>query len=237
MTRPESSLLAAARASSGNLAPASIRAISSRRPSPSSGRTLVRTSVPLASACFSMNRCVSARAATCGAWVTVSTCTFSRQPLEPPPNRVGDGTTDAGVDFVEDQHRRRTAVREHHLQGEEEPAELAARRHLHHRPRERARIGLHMERHEVEAARRDTRLIHLLVDDEFRRPELEVRQLRLDRLAQQPSRPSRARRSAFRADLRYASRSYAASASSFASVASPLCRAAISARYLRQHLA
>src|SRR5690606_4110563 len=69
----DNSLPAAARASSVIRAPASIRAISSRRASPSSGRTCVRTKAPLATSCFSINRCVSARAATCGAWVTVST--------------------------------------------------------------------------------------------------------------------------------------------------------------------
>src|SRR5579871_2745559 len=61
---------AAARASAVISAPASMRAISSRRFSAASIATRVVTRRPLSSASLLISRWWSARAATCGAWVT-----------------------------------------------------------------------------------------------------------------------------------------------------------------------
>src|SRR5581483_4148568 len=66
---------AAARASAVISAPASMRAISSRRVSAASVATRVVTRRPLSSASLVMSRCWSARAATCGACVTAITWT------------------------------------------------------------------------------------------------------------------------------------------------------------------
>ncbi|BAB48892.1 mlr1540 [Mesorhizobium japonicum MAFF 303099] len=73
-----SSLSAAARASSVIVAPASMRAISSCRAGLSISAMPVATRSVLPD--FEIRKCVAARAATCGAWVTDSTCTrFDRR--------------------------------------------------------------------------------------------------------------------------------------------------------------
>ena len=89
-----------------------------------------------------MRKWRSARAATCGAWVTAITWTRSAQPRQPLADGVGDRAADAGVDLVEDQRRGRAAVGEHHLQRQHEAGELAAGGDLHQRPGPGARVGL-----------------------------------------------------------------------------------------------
>ena len=66
------------------------------------------------------------------------------QSRQPSPDGVGDGAADARIDFVEDQHRRRSAIREHDLERQQKPAQLATGGDLHQRSCQRARIGLHM---------------------------------------------------------------------------------------------
>ena len=86
---PASRLAAAARASSVIDAPDSMRAISSARCSGVMVATRVAIlSEPSAAGPLEIRRCVAARAATCGAWVTERTCTvfdrrFSRWPSSP----------------------------------------------------------------------------------------------------------------------------------------------------------
>ena len=52
--------------------------------------------------------------------------TTGAQCLEQAGVGFGHGTANAGIDFVEDQRRRRPLLREHHLQGEQEAGKFAA---------------------------------------------------------------------------------------------------------------
>ena len=99
-----------------------------------------------------MRKWLRAVAATCGAWVTAMTWTLPGEAREALADRVRDRAADAGVDFVEDEGRRRALVRQHHLEGQHEAGQLAARRHLHQRARPGARIGLGPELDALEAA-------------------------------------------------------------------------------------
>ena len=81
---------AAARAAAVTVSPASILAISSRRSRLPSGSTVVAVRAPLAA--LETRKCAAPRAATCGLWVTTSTCTVSatranRSPPTPPSHR------------------------------------------------------------------------------------------------------------------------------------------------------
>ena len=105
----------------------------------------------------------------------------SREPRQALTHRVGDGAANAGVDLVEDQSRRSAALRQSHLDREQEPGKLAARGHLHEGARAGARIGAHEEFRSVVPARRNERVIALKVDAELGPFELERRQFRADR--------------------------------------------------------
>ena len=92
-------------------APASMRAISSRRWSAASALTRVATRLPLSSASLEISRCWLARAATCGAWVTAITWTLparraSRAPMASataPPTPVSiSSNTSVGAEPLSD---------------------------------------------------------------------------------------------------------------------------------------
>ena len=87
-----------------------------------------------APASLAIRKCLSARAATCGAWVTAITCTRSASRASRCADGVRHRAADAGVDLVEDQRRRRAAIGQRHLQRQHEARELAAGRDLHQRP-------------------------------------------------------------------------------------------------------
>ena len=133
---------AAVRASSVISAPASMRAISSRRRSAATSVTLVATRLPRA------ERVLGDEIVPVGARRDLRRMRHRHhlhlrgEAREPLPDRVRDRAADAGVDLVEHQRRRRAAVRQHDLQRQQEARELAARRDLHQRARPRARIGL-----------------------------------------------------------------------------------------------
>src|SRR5664279_2083530 len=88
-----------------------------------------------------------------------------RQPLEPAADGIGNCTADAGVDFIEDQYGRRTSIGEDDLESKKKTRQLAAGSDLHQRARKCARIRLHVKSDLIEAGRRNTGLIALLVDD------------------------------------------------------------------------
>ncbi len=176
---------AAARASSVTTAPASMRAISSRRRTESSGVMLVVTALPPAIVCLATRRWMSARAATCGAWVTVMHLHACRQPRQPHADGVGDGAADGGVDLVEDEGRRRAAIGQRHLQRQQEARQLAARGDLHQRSGLGAGIGAHMEGDIVDARFGGRVRVAGDLDDEGRLLQLERRQFGGDRLFQQ----------------------------------------------------
>ena len=73
------------------------------------------------------------------------------EPGEPHADGIGDGAARAGVDLVEHQCGRRTAVGQHHLERQQEARQLPAGGDLHQRPRPRARVGLHPELHAIDA--------------------------------------------------------------------------------------
>ena len=106
------------------------------------------------------------------------------EPRQPPADRLGDGAAGAGIDLVENQRRRRAAIGERHLQRQQEARQLAARGDLHQRPGLRARIGADMEGDAVEAFRRDARLVGLERHDEARRLQLQRRKLGVHRRLQ-----------------------------------------------------
>src|SRR5690606_9802841 len=95
---------------------------------------------------------------------------------QPPPHGVRHGAADAGVDLIEDEHRRGTTIGQRYLEREQEPAQFAPRSDLAERSRRRAGVGLDVERDLVMAVRRHPTGIHLTLDDESGRSELEVRQ-------------------------------------------------------------
>ncbi len=67
------------------------------------------------------------------------------EPVEPLADRCGDGTADAAIDLVEDQRRSRRAAREHDLEGEHQPRQLAARRDARERAGRCAGVGRDLE--------------------------------------------------------------------------------------------
>ena len=98
------------------------------------------------------------------------------QPRQPRADRIGHRTADAGVDFVEDQRRRRALVGQHDLERQQEARQLAAGGDLHQRPGPRAGIGLDPEFDAVVALR--PRRLRIAVDlrREIGALELERRQ-------------------------------------------------------------
>ena len=128
-----------------------MRAISSRRASAPSGST--RVAVRPRAACFATSRCAAPRAATCGLCVTTSTCTPPRQPRQPVADRRRGRAADVGVHLVEHQRRHRRAGRQHHLQRQHQPRQLAARGDPPQRPQLLSRIGGDQEAHRIGTAR------------------------------------------------------------------------------------
>ena len=152
LTAAPNRLSAAARAASVTVSPASMRAISSRRAAAverfDAGFGAAAPAISLAT-----RRCAAPRAATCGLWVTSSTCTRSRHPRQPLAHRGGGGAADAGIDLVEHQRRHRRAAGQHHLQRQHQPRQFAARGDPRQRPGLLAGIGGDQEAHRVGAAR------------------------------------------------------------------------------------
>ena len=129
-----------------------MRAISSRRPLASSSTTRVAV-VPLApraALAFSTRQCLTARAATCGEWVTTRTCSRAAEPRQPLADRRRGGAADAAIDLVEHQRRHRIGLGQHDLQRQQEARQLAARGDLRQRPRRQAGIGRDLEGDAVE---------------------------------------------------------------------------------------
>ena len=145
-----------------------------------------------------MRKWRSARAATCGACVTASTCTRAAKPGEPQADRIGDRAADAGVDLVEHQRRRRAAVGQHHLQRQQETRQLAARGDLHQRTRPRAGIGLHPELDPVDAVRSGAAGVARRSRWRIRALELERREFRIHRLVERVGGLARAPRDSVR---------------------------------------
>ena len=75
------------------------------------------------------------------------------EPRQPHSDGIGHRAANPGVDFVEHQRRRRTAIGQHDLQRQQEPRQFAAGGDLHQRPRLGARVGLHPELDAVDAVR------------------------------------------------------------------------------------
>ncbi len=111
---------------------------------------------------FSTTTWRSANAATCARWVTHSTwCCAPSTPRRRPDGRPRFAT-DAGVDLVE--HERRRRVGEHEPQREHRPRELAARRGLGQRPGRLARVGGEQEGDDVGAVVGGLARLHLHLD-------------------------------------------------------------------------
>jgi hypothetical protein len=130
----------------GDVAPASMRAISSRRSSSPMHATEVDDLLAASDGPLAIRQCVAARAATCGAWVTESTCTFSASRAavrrwRPPPRRRPRCRSRR-----RHKRRRRTAIGQRHLERQQETRQFAARGDLHHRARPCARVGAHRTR-------------------------------------------------------------------------------------------
>ena len=106
------------------------------------------------------------------------------EPREPHTDGIGDRPAHTGIDFVEDQGRRRATVRQHHFQRQEEARELAAGGDFHHRARPGAGIGLRPEFHPVDAVRPGRGGIGLHLGGEGRAFELERRDLGIDGLVE-----------------------------------------------------
>ena len=104
-----------------------------------------------------------------------------REPRQADADRVGNRPADRRVDLVEDQRRRRAAVGERHLEGEEKAGEFAARGDLHHRPRLAPRIGPDQKGDVVDAGGGSPRRIAAEGHGKLRPFELQRRQLGLDR--------------------------------------------------------
>ncbi len=163
------------------VAPASMRAISSRRSVASSGTTRVATrSVLPDTPSLAMRKWLDARAATCGAWVTAMTWTRPGKAHQPLADGIGDGASDPGVDLVEDERRRGALVGQNDLQREHEPRKLAARGDLHERPRAGTGVRLGPELHAVAAGRIPAFGIRFDFGDEACALELEGRQFGLN---------------------------------------------------------
>ena len=120
-----SRLAAAARAASVTLAPASMRAISSRRSSAASGTT--------ATVARPRRRRLLDPPVMVGARRDLRRMGHHQHlgggadPGEALADRIGGGAADAAVDLVEHQARRRADLGERHLERQHQPRELAAR--------------------------------------------------------------------------------------------------------------
>ena len=156
-------LLAAARASRVISAPASMRAISSRRSAGPSVTTRVATPAPASSLTILKWRSRARRhLRRVGHRQHLRA---RRQPRQPLTDRVGDRAADARVDLVEHQRRRGLALGQRHFEREQKARQLAARGHLHQRTRARAGIGLNDELDAVVAVGGD----ELFIADDFGR--------------------------------------------------------------------
>ena len=130
---------AAARASSVTSAPASMRAISSRR------RTAVERGDAGGHRLAAPDRLLGDQEMRPGPRRHLRRMGDGEhlhalgEPRQPHADGIGDGAADGGVDLVEDQGRRRAAIGERHLERQQEARQLAARGDLHQRPRLRCR--------------------------------------------------------------------------------------------------
>ncbi len=95
---------------------------------------------------------VAARAATCGAWVTERTCTVLDRRRRRWPMASATAPPTAGVDFIEDQRGCRAAVGKRDFSAPEGSATVRRPMQLHDRAGARARIGLDVEFHRIDAS-------------------------------------------------------------------------------------
>ena len=172
-------LFAAARASRVISAPASMRAISSRRSRGAERATRVATRRRRRLVLDDPEVALRAR----GDLRRVRDRQHLRargKPRQPLADGVGDRAADARVDFVEHQRRRGVTLRQRHFQRQQKPRQLAARGDLHQRPRPRAGIGLHDELDAVVAVGGDQRRVAVDLGGKARALELQRRQLGVD---------------------------------------------------------
>ena len=174
---------AAARASSVISAPASMRAISSRRRAAASTSTSVATRSPVERVLGISQMLVGTRGDLRRVGdhqhLHLAARRASAQPMASataPPTPVSiSSNTSVG---------RRAAVGQHHLQRQREAGQLAARGDLHQRTGPRAGIGAHPELDAVDAVRPGRGRIALDCDAEAGRVELQRRQLGVDGLVE-----------------------------------------------------
>src|SRR6202000_2516769 len=161
-----------------------MRAISSRRWSAASALTRVATRLPLSRASFEIRRCWSARAATCGAWVTAITCTLpasraSRAPMASataPPTPVSiSSNTSVGAEPRSDNTTLSASKKR-----DSSPPEAT----FISGARLGAGIGLHPELDAVEPLRPRRLLVALHLGHEFRALQLQRREFGIDRLVE-----------------------------------------------------
>ena len=98
---------------------------------------------------FSTRQCCAPKAATCGEWVTTSTCAPVGQRLQAAPHRIRRCPAYPAVDLVEDQRQAGAVAGQAHFQRQQEPAEFPARGDAVQRPRRRAGVGGDGEGHRV----------------------------------------------------------------------------------------
>ena len=109
---------------------------------------------------------------------------FGRQAREARTNRIGHRTTNACINFVEDERRRRATISQHDFECEHKARQFAARRDFHHRAGARARIGLHPEFNPVDAIRPGVIGIRVYLRGEDGALELQRREFCIDRLVE-----------------------------------------------------
>src|SRR5258708_28524641 len=102
---------------------------------------------------------------------------LARERPERPTDDIAEAAADAGVHLIEDEHRRLVLRREHDLEREHDPRELAAGRHPLERPERLAGIRGDAEGDAVGAAR--VGLQRLERDGEPAAPQAEGAQPRL----------------------------------------------------------
>ncbi len=164
------------------VAPASMRAISSRRAAAARLVTRVATRRPLSIESLAIRKCPAARAATCGAWGDGQHLYLRGKSCQTLADRIGDGAADTRVDLVEDERRRRTAIGEHDFQRQHEACEFAAGGDFHQRTRPAAGIGLDPELDLIDPVGPVGFAFHL--GEKARRVEFQGREFRRHRLVE-----------------------------------------------------
>src|SRR5205085_5967624 len=109
-------------------------------------------------------------------------------------DRVRDRAARAGVDLVEYEGRRRAAIREHDLQGEQKAREFAAGRDLHQRARPGPGVRLYPKLDAVDPVRTRTAGLRRDFREEARAIEPQRLEFGIDCAVESASRPLTGRR-------------------------------------------